>query len=84
MVEVTVPKWGLTMEEGRIVAWLRQVGETVTRDEILVEIETEKATGELPAPATGVVGEILVGVGETVPVGTPIARIYSAEEWAHR
>ncbi|MBI3963062.1 MAG: biotin attachment protein [Deinococcus sp.] len=77
-VTVTLPKWGLTMEEGTIERWLRQVGDQVTKGEIIAEVVTDKISMELPAPASGRLVEILVPEGNTVQVGTPLAQI--AEE----
>ena len=69
---VILPKWGLTMEEGTVTAWLKQEGDRVTEGEALAEVETDKINNELPAPITGVVAKILVPSGETVPVGTTL------------
>lgn len=84
MVEITVPKWGLTMEEGKIVAWLKKIGEPVEKGEPLVEIETDKAVGEVESPESGILGEILAEVDTVVEVGKVIGRIYSQQEWARR
>jgi pyruvate/2-oxoglutarate dehydrogenase complex dihydrolipoamide acyltransferase (E2) component len=75
MEDVTLPKWGMTMQEGTIVAWQVAVGDTVAEDDVLAEIGTEKVDGDLEAPVAGTVTEILVAVGETVPVGTLLCRI---------
>jgi pyruvate dehydrogenase E2 component (dihydrolipoamide acetyltransferase) len=63
------------MEEGTIATWHKKVGDTVKAGDILVEIETDKATMEYEAYEDGVLTEILVQVGETVAIGTPIARL---------
>jgi len=63
------------MKEGTIVTWLRQPGDRVAKGEALVEIEWAKVEEELEAPATGVVVELLVAEGDTVPVRTVIAII---------
>ena len=63
------------MTEGTILEWRRKVGETIKRDETIVEISTDKVDVELPAPASGTIAEILVNEGETVTVGQVIARI---------
>ena len=73
--DVILPKWGLTMEDGVIAVWEKQVGDSVTEGETIAIIETEKIETELPAPATGVLVEIVHGEGDEVPVGTVIARI---------
>ena len=74
-IEVILPKWGLTMEEGTVAEWRKQEGDAVAEDEIIAEVETDKITNELPAPASGIVAKILVAAGETVEVGTVLALI---------
>src|SRR5436305_10125482 len=74
-VEVVMPQMGVSVSEGTITKWLKQVGEEVQADESLLEISTDKVDTEVPAPATGIVTEILVAEGETVEVGTVLARI---------
>lgn len=81
MIEVTMPKWGVTMEEGTLLLWLKKVGDSIEADEPLFAAETDKAEAEVESPASGVLGEILVDEGATVAPGTLLARIYSAEEW---
>lgn len=66
---------GEVMEEGRVVAWRKQVGDAITKGEILLEVETDKAVMEVESPATGVLVKILVEEDETVPVNTPLALI---------
>jgi pyruvate dehydrogenase E2 component (dihydrolipoamide acetyltransferase) len=72
---VLLPKQGLQMVEGQIVRWLRKPGDAVREGEDLVVIETDKATLDIPAPASGVLLAILRGEGETVPVAETIAVI---------
>jgi pyruvate dehydrogenase E2 component (dihydrolipoamide acetyltransferase) len=74
-VDVVMPQMGVSVSEGTITKWLKQVGEEVQADEALLEISTDKVDTEVPAPTTGVVSEILVQEGETVEVGTLLARI---------
>jgi 2-oxoglutarate dehydrogenase E2 component (dihydrolipoamide succinyltransferase) len=74
-VDVVMPQMGVSVSEGTITKWLKQVGEEIQADESLLEISTDKVDTEVPAPATGVVSEILVQEGETVEVGTLLARI---------
>ncbi len=76
--EVVMPQMGVSVSEGTITKWLRQVGETIGRDEPLLEISTDKVDTEVPSPAEGVVAQILVPEGETVEVGTVIAIIAPA------
>ena len=74
-VEVVMPQMGVSVSEGTITRWLKQVGDTVEADETLLEISTDKVDTEVPSPGSGVVSEILVQEGQTVPVGTVLARI---------
>ena len=75
MIDIAVPSLGESVSEGTIAKWMKSIGDAVTVDEPLVEIETEKVTAELPSPATGTLTEILAADGEDVEVGTVIARI---------
>ncbi|MFH2051066.1 MAG: 2-oxoglutarate dehydrogenase complex dihydrolipoyllysine-residue succinyltransferase [bacterium] len=74
-VEVTVPALGESITEVQVAAWLKQPGDQVALDEPLVEIESDKATVEVPAPVAGVLGEILKQPGEMAVVGEILARI---------
>lgn len=74
-VVVTMPQLGETVTEGTILRWMKQPGETVAADEVLLEISTDKVDTEIPSPAAGVLSEILVPEGETVAVGTDLAVI---------
>src|SRR3954451_15716177 len=74
-VDVVMPQMGVSVSEGTISRWAKQVGDQVEADETIVEISTDKVDTEVPSPASGVVRELLVGEGETVPVGTRIAVI---------
>jgi len=76
--EVVMPQMGVSVSEGTITKWLRQVGEPIARDEPLLEISTDKVDTEVPSPAEGFVAQILVAEGETVEVGTVIALIAPA------
>jgi pyruvate dehydrogenase E2 component (dihydrolipoamide acetyltransferase) len=75
MPEVTMPRLSDTMEEGTIARWLKQPGETVKKGDVLGEIETDKATMDLEAYEAGVLEQILVPEGQTVPIGQAIAII---------
>jgi 2-oxoisovalerate dehydrogenase E2 component (dihydrolipoyl transacylase) len=74
-VNITMPQLGESVAEGTIGKWLKQAGESIGRDEPLVEIITDKVTAEMPSPVAGIVESIAVNDGETVPVGTTIAVI---------
>ena len=79
-VEVKMPKLGLTMEEGKIVQWLKKPGDPVEKDETIAVIETEKLTGEVKSPEKGFLAKILAKEGETVPVGQVIALLATTRE----
>jgi pyruvate dehydrogenase E2 component (dihydrolipoamide acetyltransferase) len=79
-VEFVMPRMGLTMEEGAVVKWHKQVGEQVKKGELLLEIETDKVTTEVESNADGILGKILVAEGVSVPIGTPIAYIIAPGE----
>ncbi|MDP7278022.1 MAG: biotin/lipoyl-containing protein, partial [Planctomycetaceae bacterium] len=72
---MVMPKWGMTMQEGTVGAWLKSEGDTVEKGEEIVEIESDKAVHLVEAPASGVLARILVAAGDTVAVATPIAVI---------
>jgi pyruvate/2-oxoglutarate dehydrogenase complex dihydrolipoamide acyltransferase (E2) component len=72
-VKVVMPQMGESIAEGTIIRWHKKVGETVKKDEILLEISTDKVDSEIPSPATGVLAEIAVQEQETVPVQTIVA-----------
>src|ERR1035437_5552980 len=80
--EITMPKLSDTMTEGRLIAWKKSVGEKVERGDIIAEVETDKATMELEAFASGVLLETRIKPGEMAPVGTVIGMIGTAGETA--
>ncbi|MGQ9927436.1 MAG: dihydrolipoamide acetyltransferase family protein [Chloroflexaceae bacterium] len=82
MIEIKMPQLGESVTEGTIGRWLKRPGETVAKYEPLLEVITDKVDTEVPAPEGGTVLEILVDEGETVRVGTVIARIGAPEEAA--
>ena len=75
ILEVVVPQLSESVAEATLLQWHKKVGEAVARDENLIDIETDKVVLELPAPAQGVIIEILKGDGSTVVAGELIARI---------
>src|SRR5262245_38353870 len=80
MYTVVMPKLGDTMEEGKILNWLKQEGDLVENGDALAEIETEKVNIEVEAFKPGVLRKILVPAGATVPVGAPIALTGASDE----
>ena len=77
MADVVMPRLSDSMEEGTILTWLKQVGDEVAVGDELVEIETDKANMAYESDVAGVLSEILAPEGQTLPIGTPIARIGS-------
>ncbi|MBP5986455.1 MAG: 2-oxoglutarate dehydrogenase complex dihydrolipoyllysine-residue succinyltransferase [Azonexus sp.] len=78
IIEVQVPQLSESVAEGTLASWKKKVGEAVGRDEILIDIETDKVVLEVPSPGAGVLVEIVKGDGETVVSGELIARIDTA------
>jgi pyruvate dehydrogenase E2 component (dihydrolipoyllysine-residue acetyltransferase) len=74
-VDVVMPQMGESIAEGTLSKWLKKVGDPVKRDEPIFEISTDKVDAEIPAPTSGVLAEILVQEGQTVPVQTLVARV---------
>ena len=74
---VTMPQLGESVTEGTVTRWLKQVGDTVSADEPLLEVSTDKVDTEIPSPAAGVLTEIRVNEDETVDVGAVLAVIGS-------
>jgi pyruvate/2-oxoglutarate dehydrogenase complex dihydrolipoamide acyltransferase (E2) component len=79
LVDVTMPQMGVSVAEGTIVAWRVEIGDRIEADATIAEISTDKIDTEVPAPASGVVTEILVPVESTVEVGTVLARIATGD-----
>ena len=77
-VEVVMPQMGESITEGTVSRWLKKVGETVAKDEPILEISTDKVDAEVPAPGAGVLLEVRVPEGDTVAVGTVVAVIGEA------
>ncbi|MEL6686394.1 MAG: 2-oxoglutarate dehydrogenase complex dihydrolipoyllysine-residue succinyltransferase [Pseudomonadota bacterium] len=75
MTDIVIPNVGESVSEVTIASWMKQAGDTVKKDDPIVEIETDKASQELVAPEDGVLSEILVAEGDTVEVGTLIAKM---------
>jgi 2-oxoglutarate dehydrogenase E2 component (dihydrolipoamide succinyltransferase) len=75
MIDMIMPQMGESIVEGTIVRWRKRVGEAVQKDEMILEISTDKVDSEIPSPAGGVLQEILAEEGKTVAIGTVIARL---------
>jgi pyruvate dehydrogenase E2 component (dihydrolipoamide acetyltransferase) len=77
---INMPKLGFDMAEGVLVRWVKQIGETINKGDVLAEIETDKATVEVESPASGVILQHIVDEGAVVPVSAPIAVVGKAGE----
>ena len=75
IVEVKVPQFSESVEEGTLISWKKKPGEAVAQDEILIEVETDKVVLEVPAPSAGVLPEVLVADGATVTAEQLLAKI---------
>ena len=74
-IDVIMPQMGESITEGTMSRWIKKVGDAVKRDEPIFEISTDKVDAEIPAPNAGVLAEVIVTEGQTVAVGTVVARI---------
>jgi len=81
---VIMPKWGLTMKEGKVARWLKAEGQSVEKGEPLFEVETDKITNSVEAPDSGVLFQIVVPAGDVAPVLAVVGVIASAGEAPER
>ncbi|MBI5325206.1 MAG: 2-oxoglutarate dehydrogenase, E2 component, dihydrolipoamide succinyltransferase [Ignavibacteriae bacterium] len=79
IVEVVMPKMGESLQEGTVIKWLKNIGDKIERDEMLLEISTDKVDTEVPSPVAGIIVELLAKENETVEVGKVIAKISSGK-----
>ena len=75
MIDVRVPKWGLTMTEATVLQWLKNLGEVVSKGEGLLEVETDKVEWAIESPADGILVEIVAQPGDIVEVEGLLGRI---------
>lgn len=78
-IVIEMPKLGYDMESGKVGGWLKRVGDTIARGDVIAEIETDKSTVEMEATASGVLAEIVHDAGAEVPVGEPIGWLEDGE-----
>lgn len=76
-IDVVMPKMGESIQEGKVLRWVKKVGDTIERDEVLLEISTDKVDTEVPSPAAGTLVAILANEGDVVEVGKVVARLLS-------
>jgi 2-oxoglutarate dehydrogenase complex dihydrolipoamide succinyltransferase (E2) component len=81
-IDMIMPQMGESIVEGTIVKWRKHIGEAVQKDEMILDISTDKVDSEIPSPASGILTEILAAEGQTVAVKTAIARITMHEAGA--
>jgi len=74
-VEITLPKWGMTMQEAVVTEWLVAVGDSVTEGQPIVRVESDKVDAEVVFPSNGTLTEIVVTDGETAEVGAVLGHI---------
>ncbi|HXF91340.1 MAG TPA: dihydrolipoamide acetyltransferase family protein [Nitrospiraceae bacterium] len=79
MVDILMPQLGESIAEGTIIKWMIPPGGRIEKDQPLLEVETDKVSLEIPSPATGVLSEVLVQAGQTVPIGTLLGRLESEQ-----
>lgn len=77
MIDMKLPQLGDRVEDCLVTAWLKKVGETITRDEPLLEVTTDKVTIEIPSEYDGVLSEIIVKEGQKIKINETICRIES-------
>ena len=74
-MDITLPKWGMTMQEAVISEWLVAVGDTVTEGQPIVRVESDKVDAEVESPGAGTLAEIVVPDGDTAEVGAVLGRL---------
>lgn len=82
--EIKMPRFGMTMKQGKLAKWFKQEGDTVQKGETLFEVETEKITNTVQSVASGILFQIVIQVGETVPVGAVLAVVAQEGETPER
>ncbi len=78
--DVLLPKWGVTMQEATVLTWFKIAGDVVAADEVIAVVETDKVNGEILAPWSGRIVELVAAEGDVVPVGGRLAVLDVGEE----
>ena len=74
-MEIIMPSLGETVDEGKVVKWLKKVGDEIKEGDILCEVETDNTAAEIPSTVNGKLTEIIAQEGDTIPVGGKIATV---------
>ena len=74
-MEIIMPSLGETVDEGKVVKWLKKVGDEIKEGDVLCEVETDKTAAEIPSTVNGKLTEIIAQEGDTIPVGGKIATV---------
>ena len=74
-MEIIMPSLGETVDEGKVVKWLKKVGDEIKEGDILCEVDTDKTAAEIPSTVNGKLTEIIAQEGDTIPVGGKIATV---------
>ena len=74
-MEIIMPSLGETVDEGKVVKWLKKVGDEIKEGDIICEVETDKTAAEIPSTVNGKLTEIIAQEGDTIPVGGKIATV---------
>jgi 2-oxoisovalerate dehydrogenase E2 component (dihydrolipoyl transacylase) len=74
-MEIIMPSLGETVDEGKVVKWLKKVGDEIKEGDILCEVETDKTAAEIPSTVNGKLTDIIAQEGDTIPVGGKIATV---------
>ena len=82
--EIKMPRFGMTMKQGKLAKWFKQEGDTVQKGDSLFEVETEKITNTVQSVASGILFQIVIQMGETVPVGAVLAVVADEGETPDR
>lgn len=77
---VQLPKWGLSMTEGTLSKWYKKVGDRVEKDEPIAVVDSDKVSGDVLSPSSGIVAKLLLAEGDSTQVGTDVAIIATDEQ----